>query len=73
MEPGAAFMIGIMEARMARAENSRYSRYNNSEKGVLRTRRYRESPGGLEVRADQARRAHGRKKEFLNGLLENEP
>jgi hypothetical protein len=65
-------MVGISEARMSRAENSRYSRYNNSAKGILRTRRYRGSQGGLEIRADQSRRARARKREFLSGLLENE-
>jgi hypothetical protein len=35
---------------------SRYARYNRSDKGRARTRRYRESERGREVRAEQSRR-----------------
>jgi hypothetical protein len=72
MEFGAALMVAFLKDKLARAENSRYSRYNNSARGILRTRRYRGSQGGLEIRADQSRRARARKREFLSGLLENE-
>ena len=63
----------FFEGQEKRRRESRYSRSNNSEKGILRTRRYRGSTGGLEVHADQNRRARARKKEFLDGLLEKRP